>query len=88
VVQQPPQQVSDDPFAAPSSSSPAPGAGPPAGVMKAALTTPPKKSAADILKMFDSPQGQVSGQQPACCTWLLNHARQTGHPCSNIADLM
>ena len=36
--------------------------------MKASLATPPKKSAADILKMFDSPQGQVSGQQPAFCT--------------------
>ena len=33
--------------------------------MKAALATPPKKSAADILKMFDSPQGQVSGQHAA-----------------------
>ncbi len=53
------QQLSDDPFAAPSSSSPAPKSAPATGVMKANLATPPKKSAADILKMFDSPNGQV-----------------------------
>ena len=53
------QQLSDDPFAAPSTSSPVPKSAPAPGVMKAGLVTPPKKTAADILKMFDSPNGQV-----------------------------
>ena len=58
--QQQPQLVLDDPFAAPSSSSsPAPKSSPGGRVMMANLATPPKKSAADILKMFDSPHGQV-----------------------------
>lgn len=58
--QQQPQLVLDDPFAAPSSSSsPAPKSAPGGRVMMANLATPPKKSAADILKMFDSPHGQV-----------------------------
>ena len=57
--QQKPQMVLDDPFAAPSSSSPAPKSAPGGRVMMANVATPPKKSAADILKMFDSPHGQV-----------------------------
>ena len=52
------QQAAADPFAAPSSSSPVPKSGPAAG-LQATQATPPKKSAADILKMFDSPHGQV-----------------------------
>ena len=65
--EQKPQQLSDDPFAAPSSSSPGPKSTPATGVMKANLATPPKKSAADILKMFDSPNGQVWHADPLCC---------------------
>ena len=57
--QQKPQMVMDDPFAAPSSSSPAPKNAPGRQVIITNLATPPKKSAADILKMFDSPHGQV-----------------------------
>lgn len=58
--QEPPsQQVSGDPFAAAPNSSPAAKSAPAAGTHKAGLATPPKKSAADILKMFDTPHGQV-----------------------------
>ena len=53
------QQAAADPFApTPSSSSPVPRGRPAAG-LQATQATPPKKSAADILKMFDSPHGQV-----------------------------
>ena len=86
------QQLSDDPFAARSSSSPAPKSAPATGVMKANLATPPKKSAADILKMFDSPNGQVRHEKMmllgllncSVVCWLFAEYKvektQCGHP--------